>query len=186
MTPRFFKSPVAFRRWLAAHHARAKELEVGFYKKGSGKPGITYPEALDEALCVGWIDGVRHSLGDEGYTIRFTPRRAGSYWSAVNVRHANRLIKDGRMQPAGLAEFERRDPAKTKYIYEREAYVLAPAFEREFRANRDAWAFFQAQPPGYKRLAIGFIMQAKLEATRRRRFDAIVSQSAKGQRFRWM
>ena len=119
MQPRFFKTPAMFRKWLAAHHAKSKELWVGFYKKGSGKPSITWPESVDEALCFGWIDGVRKSLGDESYVIRFSPRKPRSIWSAVNIRNVDRLIKEDRMQPAGMRAYEARKEFRSGiYSYE--------------------------------------------------------------------
>ena len=138
MTPRFFATPQDFRRWLEKHHTDATELWVGFYKKSSGRPSITWPESVDEALCAGWIDGLRKRVDDESYMIRFTPRKAGSIWSAVNTRRAAELLKEGRMRPAGRAAFEARDPKKTNlYSFEqRQAAALAPALEKRFKANR--------------------------------------------------
>ena len=157
---------------------------LGFYKKGSGKASITYPEALDEALCFGWIDGVRRSLGDDGYTIRFTPRKAKSIWSNVNVRHVERLKKLGRMAPAGLEAYALRDPKKTGiYAFENRPRELAPAYEKKFRSNKKAWEFFEKQPPGFKRLMIFRVMEGKQEETRQRRLAQLIEASAKGVRY---
>jgi len=184
MNPRFFKSQSEFRRWLEKNHAQETELLLGFYKKGSGKASTTYPEALDEALCFGWIDGVRRSLGDDGYTIRFTPRKAKSIWSNVNVRHVERLKKLGRMAPAGLEAYALRDPKKTGiYAFENRPRELAPAYEKKFRSNKKAWEFFEKQPPGFKRLMIFRVMEGKQEETRQRRLAQLIEASAKGVRY---
>jgi uncharacterized protein YdeI (YjbR/CyaY-like superfamily) len=181
--PTYFPTAAAFRRWLTAHHARERELLVGFHQVTSGHPGITYSEALDEALCFGWIDGVRKSVDAGRYTIRFTPRKRASYWSAVNTRRAEALIESGRMRPVGLHAFEARDREKTaKYSFEREAMALTPAFERAFRAKARAWAFFSAQPPGYRRVATYWVMNAKQEPTRQRRLRQLIADSAAGLR----
>ena len=184
MDPTFFATPVDFRDWLAAHHATADELWVGFYKKGSGRPSITWPESVDEALCYGWIDGLRRRLDDERYVIRFTPRRRGGIWSEVNTRRADELIAAGQMQPAGLAAYEARDPDKSQfYTYEARHQPLAPAYEAEFRADADAWAYWAAQPPHYRRGATHWVMSAKREETRRRRLATLIADSAVG---RWI
>jgi uncharacterized protein YdeI (YjbR/CyaY-like superfamily) len=184
MKPTFFPTPKHFRAWLQKHHLDASELWVGFYKKGSGRRSITWPESVDEALCVGWIDGIRKSIDDESYMIRFTPRKKGSIWSAVNTRRVKELIEAGRMRPAGLRVFEGRDPKKTNlYSFEqRQAAVLDPAFEKRFKANKAAWRFFQSQPPGYRRVATFYVMSAKQEETRVRRLDALIRDSAAGER----
>ncbi len=183
-TPAFFTTPGAFGAWLRAHHASAKELLVGLYKRGSGKPSITWPESVAEALCVGWIDGVRRSRDAESYTIRFTPRTPKSTWSAVNVKLAQRLIAEGRMHPAGLAAFERRTEAATAvYSYEQRATAaLTPPQERRLRANRSARAYFDAQPPSYRRLAAYWINSAKQESTRDRRLAQLIECSAAGRK----
>jgi uncharacterized protein YdeI (YjbR/CyaY-like superfamily) len=184
MNPTFFATPGELRAWLQVHHETESELLVGYYKKGSGRPSITWPESVDEALCVGWIDGVRRSLGDEAYTIRFTPRKAKSTWSAVNIKRAGELIEMGRMTPAGLKAFEARDEERSRiYAYEnRHNAVLDPAMEERFRANEKAWAFFQAQPPGYRQTSIHWVISAKQEATRLRRLDIVIADSAAGRR----
>jgi uncharacterized protein YdeI (YjbR/CyaY-like superfamily) len=173
-----------FRKWLEKNHAKETELLVGFYKKDSGKPSVTYPEALDEALCFGWIDGVRRSFGGDAYTIRFTPRKPKSIWSNVNVRHVERLKKEGRMAPPGLKAYELKDPKRTGiYSFENRPRELAPAYEKEFRANKKAWEFFEKQPAGYKRLMVYRVMEAKQEETRQRRLDQLIEASAKGVRY---
>jgi len=180
-TPTFFATPALFRRWLEAHHQTADELIVGFYKKGSGRPSITWPESVDEALCFGWIDGVRRSLDDTAYTIRFTPRRPGSTWSAVNLRKVEALTAQGRMRPAGLAVHRKRDPAKAdQYSFENRQVTLAPRYRDRIRANARAWAYFQARPPWYRRTAGWWIMSAKREATRERRLATLIDCSARG------
>ena len=185
MTPTFFKTQAEFRKWLGTHHAATRELWVGFYRKGSGTLGISYPEAVDEALCFGWIDGVKKRVDDTSYTHRFTPRKAGSIWSVVNTKRAKALVKLGLMAPPGLEVFERRDRKKTKqYSYEREHAVFDPAIERAFKANAPAWTFFRAQPPGYQRLLTFWILSAKKDEARLRRLAALVETSADGKRMR--
>jgi uncharacterized protein YdeI (YjbR/CyaY-like superfamily) len=180
--PIFFKTPSEFRAWLEKNHATKKELLVGFFKKSTGKPSITWPEAVDEALCFGWIDGVRKSIDDSRYTIRFTPRTARSVWSAVNIKRAKELKKQGLMRPAGMAAFARRSEEKSRiYSYERKYAALGPAFEQQFRANKRAWAFFESQPPSYKKAAIWWVISAKREETRLRRLDTLIKDSSRGQ-----
>jgi uncharacterized protein YdeI (YjbR/CyaY-like superfamily) len=183
-TPRFFRTPAAFRQWLDANHAHATELIVGFYKKDSGKPSISWPESVDEALCYGWIDGVRRSLDDDSYTIRFTPRKSTSIWSNVNIAKVKALLTAGRMMPAGLAAWERRDPARSGvYSFERsEPAAFNAAAERQLRQNRAAWKYFQAQPPGYRRLATHYVVSAKRPETREKRLAALIEHSARGER----
>jgi uncharacterized protein YdeI (YjbR/CyaY-like superfamily) len=182
--PRFFATAAAFRAWLDAHHERETELLVGFHKVGSGKPSMTWPESVDEALCYGWIDGVRRSLGDDSYTIRFTPRRLGSIWSNVNCAKVAALIETGRMMPAGLAAWERRDAVKSGiYSFERNNPVaFDEEAERRFKRSRRAWTYFQAQPPGYRRLATHFVTSAKRPETRERRLSVLIEFSARGER----
>ena len=184
MKARFFPTPADFRAWLQAHHESEKELLVGFHKKATGKPSITWPESVDEALCFGWIDGVRRSLGPDAYTIRFTPRRPTSIWSAVNVARVGELTKLGRMRPAGLRAFAARTPERTGiYSFERaEAARLAPAQEKQLRANPEAAAFFDAQPPGYRKTATHWVISAKREETRQRRLERLIADSAAGRR----
>ena len=183
MKPRFFKQPDDLRRWFRANHETMRELLVGFYKKDSGRPSVTYHEALDEALSVGWIDGVRKRLAGDSYTVRFTPRRTGSYWSRVNTARAQALVAQKRMTPAGLAAFEARDRSKTrKYSFERETASFDAAQVRAFKANRQAWAFFEQQPPGYRRVATFWVVSARLDATRARRLAALIRDCEKCRR----
>jgi uncharacterized protein YdeI (YjbR/CyaY-like superfamily) len=182
MKPAFFESAAEFRAWLAKHHASETQLLVGFHKKATGR-GITYQEALDEALAHGWIDGVRKRLDDSSYTIRFTPRKPGSIWSVVNTRRLQELIAQKRMKPPGLRVFEQRDQAKTRqYSYERENAKLDTALEAALRANAKAAAFFDAQPPGYRKITTFWVMSAKQEATRSRRLAQLIERSAQGAR----
>lgn len=183
MQPTFFATPAEFRQWLQEHHQTERELLVGFYKKGSGRPSITWPESVAEALCFGWIDGVRKSIDGESYTIRFTPRKRGSIWSAVNMRLAQELIRDGRMQPAGLAAWQARDPAKSAvYSFERETAELDAEMEARFRENAQAWSFWLAQPPGYRKTAAHYVTSARRPETRARRLQTLIDDSAAGQR----
>jgi uncharacterized protein YdeI (YjbR/CyaY-like superfamily) len=183
MKPKFFSSSAQFRQWLEENHDRATELLVGFHKKSSARKSVTYNEALDEALCFGWIDGVRKNLNETSYTIRFTPRKARSIWSNVNVNHVERLIKEKRMHASGLEAYERRDPERTGiYAFENRPKELAPEYEKTFRANKAAWKFFEKQPPGYKHLAIFFVMGAKKEETRTKRLQRLIESSANGVR----
>ena len=184
MQPRFFSTPDDFRRWLTRHHASERELWVGFFRKGSGRPSITWPESVDEALCFGWIDGVRKSLDEQSYVIRFTPRRKGSFWSDVNTRRANELIRTGRMKPAGLLAFKARDPEKaSRYSFEQRSTArLTAEAEARFRANTDAWRFFEAQPAGYRKTALWWVLSAKQESTRERRLNTLIADSAAGRR----
>lgn len=178
----FFKTPADFRKWLEKHHALEKELWVGYYKKDSGKPSITWPESVDEALCFGWIDGVRKSVDESSYKIRFTPRKRGSIWSAVNLKRAQELIETGRMQPAGLQAFENRKDNELRYSYEQQGAKLPEEYERKLQANPQAWSFFQAQAPGYRKMAGWWVMSAKKEETRLRRLDQLIADSERGQR----
>jgi uncharacterized protein YdeI (YjbR/CyaY-like superfamily) len=181
--PRFFKSSAEFRSWLAKNRTAASELWVGFYNKESGKGGITYSQALDEALCFGWIDGVRKSVDAAGYTIRFSPRQPKSIWSAVNTRRVAALIKAGSMDPSGLEVFRNRDPGRTLlYSYERERAEFTGLWLERFRSNAAAWRFFDAQAPSYKRTVTFWVMSAKKEETRSKRLDALIAESALSRR----
>ena len=181
-SPTFFATPAAFRRWLATNHAKKPELLVGFYKTASGKPSLTWPESVAEALCFGWIDGVRQSLGPEAYTIRFTPRKPTSIWSAINVAKVEALRKEGKMQPAGESAFAQRTAARTGvYSFERaEAAKLLPADARALKANAKAAAFFAAQAPWYQRAATHWVVTAKREETRAKRLATLIADSAAG------
>jgi uncharacterized protein YdeI (YjbR/CyaY-like superfamily) len=179
--PVFFAMPAEFRAWLVANHATAAELLVGFHKVGSGRPSITWPQAVDEALCVGWIDGVRRRIDEASYSIRFTARRPGSIWSAVNIARVTALGAAGRMLPAGMAAFERRDEAKSAiYAYERPHATFEPNDEAAFRADVAAWAWFEARPPSYRRTAIYWVVSAKRPETRARRLARLIDDSAAG------
>jgi uncharacterized protein YdeI (YjbR/CyaY-like superfamily) len=181
MQPKFFSSPEKFREWLEKNHDREVELLLGFHKKASGKKSITYPEALDEALCFGWIDGVRRNLDETSYTIRFTPRKPKSIWSLVNVRHVERLTEAGRMAEPGLKAYALRDPKRTGiYAFENKPREFSPEYEKKFRANKAAWEFFQKEPPSIRRTCIFWVMSAMKEETRLRRLDQLIDSSAKG------
>jgi uncharacterized protein YdeI (YjbR/CyaY-like superfamily) len=179
----YFESPADFRRWLAAHHATAKELRVGFHKKGSGTPTITWPESVDQALCFGWIDGVRKRVDDTRYTIRFTPRRATSNWSTINIARVGVLRAQGLMMPPGLKAFEAREEKRSGvYAYENRPKALDTPYEKLFRRDKAAWDFFQAQPPGYRKLAAYWVMSAKKEETAQKRLARLIADSAAGKR----
>ena len=179
----FFERPEQFRAWLEAHHASESELRVGFYKKGSGKPSITWPESVDQALCFGWIDGVRKGIDESSYMIRFTPRKARSIWSAVNIKRVEELTALGLMRPAGLRAFEQRTESRSRiYAYEQDEQGLAPEYEERFRADEKAWAFFEAQAAWYRRSAVHWVMHAKKEETRERRLATLIDDSAHGRR----
>lgn len=184
MAPMFFDSPLAFRRWLEKHHTKKTELLVGFHRVASGTPSMTWPQSVDEALSFGWIDGVRKRIDETSYSIRFTPRKPTSIWSAVNVKRVAALTEEGRMRPAGLAAFEKRKDAKTGiYSFERKTPAeLEPAHERRLRANRAAAKFFDAQPPGYRRLALHWVTSAKKAETRERRLAELIEVCADGRR----
>jgi uncharacterized protein YdeI (YjbR/CyaY-like superfamily) len=181
--PLFFESAEEWRQWLAENHDNATEVFVIFRKVGSGLPGMSYREALDGALAFGWIDGVRHSIDATSYRNRFTPRRKGSYWSAVNIARVEELKRQGLMHPAGIAAFEARDPAQTpRYSSERKDIRLSAEYEARFRGNRKAWAFFEAQPVSYRRPATWWVMSAKREDTRDKRLATLIRDSAEGRR----
>ncbi len=182
--PVFFESSVAFRRWLQENHATAGELIVGFWKKATGRPSITWPESVDEALCFGWIDGIRRRLDDESYTIRFTPRRPDSNWSGRNIRRMRELIDEDCVHPAGLAAFEQRTADRSRtYSYEqRDRARFDTDLERCFRSDEVAWAWFQDQPRGYCKTATFWVMSAKRQQTRERRLGILIECSAKGER----
>src|SRR3954449_8743836 len=181
MEPTFFATPEDFRAWLEAHHDTESELLVGFHKKGSGRPSITWPQSVDEALCFGWIDGIRRGIDETSYSIRFTPRKPTSNWSSVNIARVAELEKEGRMRPAGRAAFERRSAARSGiYSYEqRKPARLVPDQQREFETeNPEAWAFFSPQPPGYRQQAIHWVVNAKRPETRANRLATLIEDSA--------
>ena len=180
--PIFFATPAELRAWLLEHHAAAREQWIGFYKKGSGRPSITWPESVDEALCYGWIDGLRRSIDDASYMIRFTPRKPNSNWSAVNIGRVAELTAQGRMQPAGLAAFDRRrNETSAIYSYEQSVQAaLDQVDEQQLQANPAAWQFFQAQPRSYRQAAVRWVISAKKLDTRRSRLARLIDDSAQG------
>lgn len=178
MTPRFFATPAEFRTWLDENHAAATELLVGFHRTASGLPSMSWAEAVDEALCYGWIDGVRRGLDEASFTIRFTPRRRGSRWSAVNVRNMERLTTLGRVRPAGLRAFELKDPADPGYTYGARASDFEGELRDKFWGDPGAYQFFLAQAPSYRKQVIAWVTQAKREETRFKRLAALIEASA--------
>lgn len=183
MKPVSFSAPEKLRAWLLARHASVTELLVLLHRKGTGRGGITYPEALDEALCFGWIDGVRRKFDADSYTIRFTPRRPRSIWSQVNIRHAERLISQGRMHASGATAFAARTASHThRYSFENRPAALPSVLARQFQDNRAAWKFFTTQPPGYQRTITWWIISAKRAETRERRLRKVIIDSAAGRR----
>jgi len=183
MKLRYFKQPADLRRWLLKHHRAEQELWIAFWRKHSGKPSVTHPEALDQALAFGWIDGVGKRVDENSYAVRFTPRRRGSVWSNVNIANVARLKKAGVMHPSGLAVFTSRDPKKSGiYSFENRPKRLTPQCLKIFKANRASWTFFSAQPPGYRRLATWYVMSAKKDETRLRRLRRLISESQKNKR----
>ena len=183
MKIRFFKTPADWRKWLEKHHATAAELLVGFYKKGSGRPSISWPESVDQALCFGWIDGIRKSVDEESYTIRFTPRRRGSVWSAVNIKRAKELIELGLMKEKGLEAFGlRKENRSGIYAYEQRSAELEASFEKMFRQNEAAWKFFSAQPAWYRKQVGWWLVSAKKEETKLKRLEKLIEESARERR----
>ena len=183
MKLRFFQSPSDLRKWFERHHASEQELWVGYYKKDSGKPSITWPQSVDGALCFGWIDGIRKSIDDLSYKIRFTPRKPRSIWSAVNIKRAQELLEQGQMQPAGLKAFAAREENRSGiYSYEQRSPELADQYAKKLKKNLAASKFFQAQPPSYRKAANWYVISAKKEETRLKRLDSLIEYSAQGQR----
>jgi uncharacterized protein YdeI (YjbR/CyaY-like superfamily) len=180
--PVYFETRADFRRWLETNQAREHELLVGFWKKGSGEPSIDWPEARDEALCFGWIDGVRRSLGEESYTIRFTPRRPKSVWSRVNIARFEALQAAGQMTPAGERAFAEGHEQTDHYSYEKAPRELAPEEERLFRENEAAWADWERRPPGYRKMVLHWVTSAKRPETRARRLATLIEDSAAGRK----
>ena len=179
----YFESPLAFRRWLAAHHESASELLVGFHKRHTGRPTMTWPESVDEALCFGWIDGLRRTVDAERYTIRFTPRRRHSVWSLINVKRVAALTEEGRMRPAGLRVFEARRADRTGVAsFERPLQHLEQDELRQFKKRAAAWRFWESQPPGYRKTATHWVVSAKKPETRVRRLAVLIDDSAAGVR----
>jgi uncharacterized protein YdeI (YjbR/CyaY-like superfamily) len=183
LRPRFFPTPADFRKWLEKNHDTATELWVGFYRKGSGKPSITWPESVDEALCFGWIDGIRKRIDEISYKIRFTPRRRGSIWSAINIKRARELTKEKRMRPAGLTALAARIENKSGiYSYEQRTAELPEPYVSALKKNKAAWDFFQAQPLSYRKMMSWYIVSAKKEETRSQRLKKLIAASAKRKR----
>jgi len=182
--PLFFASPAELRRWLERHHEGADSLWVGFHKVRTGKPSLTWPQSVDEALCFGWIDGLRKSWSEDAYVIRFTKRRPNSIWSNVNVRRMEELTALGLVRPAGLAAFAERDPKRTGVYSAENNATLDAAGERRFRAKKKAWKFFEAQAPSYRRTAMHWVVTAKREETRERRLAELIATSGRGERLR--
>jgi uncharacterized protein YdeI (YjbR/CyaY-like superfamily) len=179
--PKFFKTPALFRAWLEKNHAKETELWIGYYKKASGKGGMVYKEALDEALCFGWIDGVVNSIDADTYMQRWTPRKSTSHWSLVNVRRFGELDAEGRIAPPGRAAFDRKTPERTgQASFEQPEVELSPAQMRELKANKKGWAFWNAMAPTYRRVVKHWVTRAKQEATRERRFQTLLECNAKG------
>ena len=179
--PTFFAKQSDFRKWLQKNHIKETELLVGFYKVGSGKPSMTWSQSVDEALCFGWIDGVRKSINKDSYQIRFTQRKPTSIWSAINIKKIEELTKQKLMQPAGLASFEKRIESKSKiYSYEKDEVELAPNLKRQFKANKKAWYYFQSLAPSYRKVSTHWVMSAKQETTQINRLNQLISDSAAG------
>ncbi|GAB3246869.1 YdeI/OmpD-associated family protein [Larkinella harenae] len=179
----FFATPAEFRQWLEENHNTEKELIVGFYKVGSGKPSLTWPQSVDEALCFGWIDGIRKSIDETAYQIRFTPRQAKSIWSAVNIRRIGELIEQGLVHPAGLTVFQKRDLKKAGvYTHEQTEWQLSAEFDALLQANEKASQFFRKQAPSYQKSAIHWVMSAKQEATRQKRLTTLIEDSMNGRK----
>ena len=182
MRVKIFSRSAKFRDWLEHNHDKAQALLVGIYNQRAGKSSITYREALDEALCFGWIDGVRRSVDETTYSVRFTPRKARSYWSTVNIKRAEELTESGRMTPAGLAAFENRSRDSGKYSFENRPSKLDVNLEKRFRANKKAWTFFNTQAPWYQRTSIFWVMSAKKEETRLKRLSTLIKDSEAARR----
>ena len=181
--PIFFATPDEFRAWLELHHETETELWVGYHKKSTGLPSMTWSDSVDQALCFGWIDGIRESIDENRYTNRFTPRRSGSTWSAVNIRKVERLTAEGLMRPAGLRAYEARKKSNSEiYSYEqaRKDAALDTESEQQFRANEAAWAWFEKAPPSYRKAAVWWVISAKKDETRAKRLATLIEDSAKG------
>jgi len=185
MSLQFFATSKELRKWFAKNHLKEQELWLGYHKVGSGTPSVSWPESVDEAICFGWIDGVRKSIDEQTYVIRFTPRKPGSIWSAINIAKVERLSSEGLMLPEGLAAFEKRKEHKSKiYSYENEEKTLRAAQERQFKANKKVWAWFMNMAPSYRRTAIHWVVSAKQEATRTRRLETLITDSEAGKKIK--
>lgn len=178
MVPLFFENKEKFREWLEHNHLTEKEVVVGFYKKGSGKPSMNWSESVDQALCFGWIDSIRRSIDDESYSNRFTPRKPSSIWSAINIKKVENLMEAGLMRPEGQKAFDLRKKEKTGiYSHEKETIILDPVYEKQFKAAHKAWDFFEKQAPSYKKVLIHWVMSAKQEKTRLSRLEKAINES---------
>ncbi len=181
----FFSNQFEFREWLEENHEKETELFVGYYKVNSGKPSMMWSESVDQALCFGWIDGVRKSIDDVSYFIRFTKRKPNSIWSGVNIKKIEELKKQGLIKPAGIAAFNLRNESRSKiYAYEKEVVKLSEDFEARFRANKKAWSFFQSLPPSYHKSAINWVMSAKQETTKVKRLEELIRDSEAGRKIK--
>jgi uncharacterized protein YdeI (YjbR/CyaY-like superfamily) len=181
----FFASQAEFRTWLEQNHNKAEELIVGYYKVDSGKLNMTWSQSVDQALCFGWIDGIRRSIDKDSYCIRFTPRRPGSIWSEINIKKVKELTKAGLMMPAGLAAFNARKAEKSGiYSYETKDTVLSESFDADFRKHKRAWEFFNTLPPSYRKTAIRWVMSARHEVTRLKRLNELITDSESGRRIK--
>lgn len=187
MEPIFFANTSELRKWFEKNHDKEKELLVGYYKTHTGKPSITWSQSVDQALCFGWIDGIRKSLGETGYTIRFTPRKPGSIWSDINIKKVEEFTQKGLMRPAGIEAFNKRDEKKSRvYSFEQKNIQLDKNFEKQFKQNKKAWNFFQSQPPSYRKPAMWWVMSAKQDETKQRRLATLIKDSEEGQRIKQM
>ena len=176
--PTFFKAPNELHKWFQKNYNKSTELWIGFYSVKSGKRAATYKEALDEALCYGWIDGIRKNVDEDSYTIRFTARKKKSIWSNVNTKRMKELIEMGRVQPSGIAAFNEREAKRAGiYSFEQDTHQLSPSFERKFKANKKAWKFFSSKPPWYQRTSIYWVTSAKQEVTRIKRLETLMNDS---------
>jgi uncharacterized protein YdeI (YjbR/CyaY-like superfamily) len=183
MEIKFFKTQADFRKWLEKNHEKVSEQWVGFYKKGSGKPSIDWPQSVDEALCFGWIDGLRKSIDDVSYKIRFTPRKRSSHWSNVNIKRIGELMELGLVHPAGEKAFNERDEKKiARAAYEQGDIEFGTELEKIFKVNKKAWEFFQSQPAGYRKTLTWWVISAKQEATRLKRLERLITDSEAGRR----
>lgn len=183
MKPKFFAKPDGFRKWLEKNGETKKELQVGYYKKGSGKPSITWPESVDQALCFGWIDGIRHSINEESYTIRFTPRKAVSHWSDVNISRFTELKKKGLIHKTGLVAYSKMDKKNSRRAsHEQKNIVLPKEFESKIKANKKAWTFFQKLIPSARKPSIWWVISARKEETKWKRLDVLIKSSEVGER----
>lgn len=185
LKPKFFKTREDLRKWFIINHKEKDELVIGFYKKTTGKKTVTPDEAVDEALCFGWIDGIRHRIDDDRFQNRYTPRRPNSNWSQVNIKKVKKLIKEGLMQPAGMDEYKRVTVKRTNnYSFEQENIQLPPEYEKKFKSKKKAWEFFQSQSPSYRKQAYWYVLSAKQEVTRARRLDTLIKDSEDGLRIK--